>query len=597
MDAASRRRGKAASTPNQVRVRLSGTRVDIRLPFQFPSAFVIFRMKVVLLCIAGTGVQQCKRGGHPVLKVARLATAFLLAVSVVATASIAASAAGATHNSAASGGTLTIAFSQDLDTLDPAVTGTTAVNEIDVNVFDTLAYDLPNGNPTPDLATSWKVSDGGRVYTLQLRKGVTFTDGTPFNAAAVVFNFERILNPATKAVGAQTAIGPLKSAKATGEYTVVLTFSAPFPAFASYMGSDNLGMQSPTAIKKEGANYGLHPVGTGPFMVQSYRPDSSLVLVRNPKYDWAPPALKHNGPAKLAKIVFDLVEDNGTRVDEYLSGQAQELDATPPLYYKKLGGVPGNVKFPVPIPGAGEYAAINNAKWPTNQLAVRQAILYDVNRPGLVEFADQGQYPVSWGPLQVGTPGYDPALNNMYPYDPAKGAEVLEKAGWKKVNGIWTKDGKKLTLLITTISAYQDLPDFAVGIQGYLQKAGMVVTIKEYGGTEWLSNTVKGVENITPLWLSNTNPDLLRLLFTPGEYFNWSMYNNPTVTKILDEAEVNTNPTSRLQQYDKAQTLLMQQAVMLPERVNEDLILLKSTVKGVIDYFGGNPYYYETTVG
>jgi ABC-type transport system substrate-binding protein len=125
----------------------------------------------------------------------------------------------------------------------------------------------------------------------------------------------------------------------------------------------------------------------------------------------------------------------------------------------------------------------------------------------------------------------------------------------------------------------------------------MVVTIKEYGDTEWLSDTVKGVENITPLWLSNTNPDLLRLLFTPGEYFNWSMYNNPALTKILDEAEVNTDPTSRLQEYDEAQTLLMQQAVMLPERVNEDLILLKSTVKGVIDYFGGNPYYYETTVG
>jgi peptide/nickel transport system substrate-binding protein len=530
-----------------------------------------------------------------VFKVHRLAAA-VLSAAVVAASTGASAYAAVTHRAASGGATLTIAFSQEPDTLDPAVTGLTAVAQIDRNIVDTLIWITPNGKYTPDLATSWTITDGGKVYTFQLRHGVKFQDGTPFNAQAVVFNFERIMNPATKSIGAIGAMGPFQSAKAVGQYTVVVTMKAPYAPFLTNLGDPTLGMQSPTAIKKEGANYGLHPVGTGPFEVQSYTPNSSLVLVRNPDYDWAPPALKVNGPAKIAKLVFDIELSGQTRIDQILSGEAQAVDGTPALYYKKLGTEPGYTQFPVPIPGAGEYAVINNSKWPTNQLAVRQAILYYVNRQGLVALADQGVYPVIWGPLQPGTLGYTPKFNGMYAYSPTKGAEVLEKAGWKKVNGIWTKDGRQLTIAITNIADIQDIPDLAVAIQGYLQKAGMVATIRQYNDNAWHAANVKGVENITPLEFSSTDPDLLRIEFTPGQYFNWSKYNNPEVTKILDEAEVNPNPTSRLQEYYQAETILMDQAVMLPEHENDDLMLLKSNVKGIIDYFGGEPDYYQATL-
>jgi len=492
---------------------------------------------------------------------------------------------------------LTIAFSQTPVTLDPAVSDATLTFEIDVNILDTLVWTTKPGVFTPDLATKWTITDGGKVYTFQLRHGVKFTDGTPFNAAAAAYNFNRILNPATKAVGGLSSVGPLTSAKATGTYTLVLTLSKPFPAFLNYLSTPNLGMQSPTAIRKEGAQYGNHPVGTGPFMIQSYIPNSDLVLVRNPNYNWAPPALHVNGPAKLSKIVYDFEASGGTRVDAFLSGQAQELDAAPPLYFKKLGALPQYKQFPMPIAGAGEYAAINNAKWPTNQLAVRQAILYSVNRTGLIQLADQGQYPVTWGPIQKGTPGYDPAFTGMYNYDPAKASRILEKAGWKKVHGIWTKGGKKLTIVITTIAGYQDLPDLSTGIAGYLNKEGMVATVEQVGAAAWTADCVKGVENMTPLWLTNTDPELLQLLFSPGQFFNFSKFNDPTVTKLLNQAETDTNPAGRLKVYDKIQTILMDQAVMLPERLNEDLILLSSKVKGVIVGFGGNPFYYTTTVG
>jgi len=506
------------------------------------------------------------------------------------------SAQAASHRAASGGGSLTIAFSQEPDTLDPSVTGLTAVAQIDRNIVDTLVWITPTGQYEPDLATSWKITNGGKTYTFQLRKGVTFTDGTPFNAQAVVYNFDRIMNPATKSISAIGAMGPFQSATATGPYTVVVQMKSAYAPFLTNLGAPTLGMQSPTAMKKEGANYGLHPVGSGPFMVQSYTPNSSLVLVRNPNYNWAPPYLKVNGPAKLAKITYDIELSGQTRVDQLLSGAAQVVDAAPALYYKKLASS-GFTQYPVPIPGAGAYAVINNSKWPTNQLAVRQAILYFINRPGLIDLADQGVYPVVWGPLQPGTLGYDPAFTGMYAYNPAKGAQVLEKAGWKKVNGIWTKGGKQLTIAITNIAGIQDIPDLAVGIQSYLQKAGMKVTIQQFNDNAWHAANVKGIENITPLEFSDTDPDLLRIEFTPGQYFNWSKYSNPAVTKLLLAAEVNSNPKSRLQEYYKAETILMNDAAMIPEHENADLMLMKSTVKGVIDYFGGDPDYYQATVG
>ncbi len=525
--------------------------------------------------------------------VLKVNSAISLGAAITLIAGTAGFASAAVRHAPPAGGSLTIAFSQEPDTLNPAQTGLTAVAEIDRNIFDTLVWETPAGKITPDLATRWTITNGGKTYTFYLRHGVTFQDGTPFNAQAVAFNFNYIEAPSTHSISAIGDLGPFKSAKALGPYTVQLNLKTPYAPLLTYLGQPTLGMQSPTAIKKGGVDYGLHPVGTGPFEVKSYTPNSKLVLVRNPRYHWAPPALHRNGPAYLKQITYDIVGSGQSRIDELLSGQAQVADAAPPLFYKRLGAGPQYKQFPVDIPGAGEYAVINNSKWPTNSVAVRKAILYFINRKGLVELADQGVFPVIWGPLQPGTLGYDPAFNGMYPYAPAKGAAILKAAGWKKVHGIWTKDGKQLSLVITNPANVIDLPALSQAIQSYLEKAGMKVKIEQFADAAWHAANVKGVENIEPLEFSSVDPSLLQIEFTPGQYFNWSKYSNPTVTRLLNEAGADTNPKSRLQLYFKAETILMDQAVMIPEHMNEDLVLIKSNLKGVTVYQGGYMDYYS----
>jgi peptide/nickel transport system substrate-binding protein len=273
-------------------------------------------------------------------------------------------------------------------------------------------------------------------------------------------------------------------------------------------------------------------------------------------------------------------------------------EGAPALSYKTLTGTGQYVGLVAPISGAGEYAVINNAKFPTNDVNVRKAILYSIDRAGLNQLADQNVYPLIWGPLQPGTLGYDPefAQQKMYAYDPNKAAQILQADGWAKdSNGIWAKNGQELSLVITHIGV-GDLPLEAQGIQSYLEKAGMKVTIQEYADDAWHAANVQGVENITPLEFSSLDPDLLRIEFTPGQYFNWSKYNNPQLTRIVTQAESETDPAKRLQEYAQAQQILMNDAAMIPEHENDDLLILNPKVKGIVVLPGGTLDLYSTYI-
>ncbi|HKO24458.1 MAG TPA: ABC transporter substrate-binding protein [Chloroflexota bacterium] len=523
----------------------------------------------------------------------RSTMAGVVALAVAASIAIAPAAAGArASGAAAGGGTLTIAFPYQPNTLDPASTGQTITGQIDRNIFDTLTWQTATGRVTPDLATHWSISNGGKTYTFALRHGVTFQDGTPFNAAAVVASFKRIMNPATHAESALGLLGPLVSVKATGTYTVVCTFKSAYAPFLTNLSESILGIQSPTAVHKYGATIGEHPVGTGPFEVVSWTKGSNLVLQRNPAYRWAPPALGRNGPASLARIVYHFVESGQARFDELQTGQAQLVDSTPALYYKTLHGNPAYHQMAVSLGGSGVYAVINNAKFPTDSLAVRQAILYSVDRVGVIKLADLGQYPLNLWPLQRGMLGYTAHLNApAYPYNPAKAAQILTAAGWKKVNGVWTKGGRKLSLVITTISGVEDLPLLANAIQGYLKKAGMETTLQQMAEPAWVANWEKGLENITPTWFTGVDPDILRETWAGGQFFNWSKYNNATVTQLLNKAETTSDTASRASLYQQAQQIIMSQAATMPLRENDDLVTMTSRLTNVQTSGGAMVFY------
>lgn len=494
-----------------------------------------------------------------------------------------------------SGGTLTLGWNQVPDTLNPALTGALSVAPIDAAIFNTLVYLTTKDQVTPDLATSWSVSSNGLQYTFNLRHGVTFQDGTPFDSAAVVTNIQYIANPTSAGGAAVGLLGPCTTATADSQYKVTIQCSQPYTPLLRQLGEPNLSMQSPTAMKTYGPNLGDHPVGTGPFELASYTPHVSLTLKRNPGYDWAPPALGSNGPAKLQNLVFTFVTNSQSQLSELQSGQAQMINRVSGAYFKTIGAQSGFRAIYIPTSGMGFFIPVDTASWPTSDLAVRRAIEYAIDKSAAIQIGDQGAFKPLWGPLQPGILGAV-SYKGMYPFSTKKAEQELIAGGWTRSGDGWTKDGKPLTLVMTYPSGAGDDPDFAQAIQSALGAVGMKVSISPMAAPAWEAANLSAAFNITLSTYGAVDPDTLRIHYLPGLYFNRSHYSNPQLTSLLNRAEVETNQANRVDLYGQAQKIIMDDAVEVPLREQAALDITSSKVAGLTYSAGGIEEFYQVTI-
>ena len=498
-------------------------------------------------------------------------------------AAVAVPAAAQTPNKNAK---LSVGWAEPIDSLNPATTGARNVGPLAANMFDMLVWLTPEFEITPHLATKWTVSDDGKTYTFTLRQGVTFHDGTAFDAEAVVANVKYITDKLTQSKIALGLLGPCGTAAALDKMTVQFTCTTPYAPLLAQLGEPYLGIQSPKAIADYGKDLGLHPTGTGPFSFVSYTPNQSLVLKRNEAYNWGPAAVKHSGPANIAEITFQIVPNSQARVSQFQSGQSQMMQQTPGVYWTTFQKAGTYTAIPVPISGLGIFAPINASKFPTNDINVRKAIQHAIDKKGMIQLAEAGVFPPSNTPLQKGMTGYDPSLEDSYPYDPAKAEALLKEGGWTKPGEFWEKDGKRLAFTINAISTVPSYPLLAQAMQGYLRKIGMDVAVQQLAVPAWLAANVNGDMSITPLQYIGVDPDALHFWFLPNEYFNWSKFSDPELTKLITEGQQERDPAKRPAIYKKAQKIIMDNAVMMPLRQNIDLVMTSKKLTGVT-YMGG----------
>jgi peptide/nickel transport system substrate-binding protein len=486
---------------------------------------------------------------------------------------------------------LTIGWGQPFDTLNPATTGNRNVGPIDANIFDTLIWLTPDFKITPLLAKSWEVSPDRLTYTFTLREDVTFHDGTPFDAAAVVANVDYITNKDTQSKISLNLLGNCASAKAISKYQVQFTCTSPYAPLLAQLGEPYLGMQSPKAIQDYGKDLGLHPVGTGPFAFVNYQPNQSLVLKRNEAYKWGPAATGHTGPPDIAQITVQIVSTAQARVSQFQTGQSDVMQETPGVFWNALRKMDRYTAIPVPISGMGIFAPINAGSFPTNDIAVRRAIQYAIDKAGVIQLAAAGAFAVSNTPLVKGMPDYDASLENSYPYDPAKAEATLRAGGWTKPGEFWEKDGKRLTIKISAISSSAESPLLAQAMQGYLRKVGMDASVFQMASPAWLAANIKGEMSLAALQYIAVDSDALHLWFLPDQYFNWSHYTNPELTDLILQGQNESDPAKRFAIYRKAQKILMDEAVIMPIRENVDLLMTTRKLTGVTWSGGGFEYF------
>lgn len=425
------------------------------------------------------------------------------------------------------GGSLTVGLEADWHPIDP-VLGGLAVDDgsVESAVYAPLFSVNAAGQVGPDLATGYTVSPDGLTYTLQLRQGVTFQDGTPFNATAVQFNFQRDLNPSHPAIFA-SYIKPISSVTVTGPYTVELHLSTPYPALPSVLAGFAGMMVSPTAVQKEGASFPQHPVGAGPFEFVSQVAGQSVAFKAFPGY-W------QKGFPCLDGVTFQSIPNGSSRVASLQSGtiqDAENLAYTDLQQAKSAAGV--NV---VRIPGLGTvFNMLETQHAPFNNLAARQAVLYATNFAAINKALYNGLYtpvessfpPASWAYPGPNVPGYPQ-------YDLAKAKALVSSLGG-------------LSFSFAIQSGSPAIQQLAEAFASQWQQAGMHVSIAAQDQVTLIDNATNGnFQAMLFRWQGAFDPDLdVYQFFHTGASLNNVHLSDPTLDNLLDQARSASSEQAR----------------------------------------------------
>lgn len=489
------------------------------------------------------------------------------------------------HRRAAASSTITIAETDTPDTLDPQKTGTAVTAALMRWVGDTLVTVNPYTlQVVPDLATSWTVSKNGLVYTFTLRQGVTFQDGTPFNAQAMAFTLNRAMNPATHANIAGALLQPVSSVKVLGPYSLQITLKNPYAPFLSAgLSSPDLMAISPAAVAKEGAGFAQHPVGTGPLEVSQYIAGKSLTLVRNPHYNWAPSFYKNHGPVHFQTLVIDFLPNSNTVTNGLLSG---ELNAGPvvPQAISRFQGNPQYHVYSALGQGLNLFVTMNFKNPALQILNVRKAVNLAINQTAIIKLVLQGDGVPAYGPLPPTIFGFDPNTAKYgYHFNPALARKLLAQAGFKMQGGVMTKGSLKLSFNFYVANFPQWVTASQI-IQQELAAIGIQTKIVTLDFASDLADLEKGQGDLALMGYTYSDPDVLYLFLHSsqiGTGLNISYLRSPTLDALLVKGRETTNQAARKAVYVEIQKYMVAQAIWAPIYVQKGFTVANSSVKGL----------------
>jgi len=403
----------------------------------------------------------------------------------------------------------------------------------------------------PVLAEGYEASPDATVFTLHLRHGIAFHDGAPFNAQAVKTSFDRAMNPENHLKRA-SLYAPIKTNEVVDDYTLKITLNAPFGAFINNLAHQAFAVSSPKAIAEFGRDLGRHPVGTGPYRFVSWGTDT-LKVTRNEQY-WKP------GLPKVDSITIRSVPENGARLAMLQAGEAQYIYPMPPELAKVVERDPK-----VDVVNArsifARYVAMNTLRKPFDDVRVRQALNYAVDKQAFMKVVFAGYAVPLDSPLPTLLPGHE-TQPTPYAYDSAKARALLAEAGYP--NGFETVlwDSNSTTSQRGMSFLQQQLA--AVGVRASVEplESGTAAakiwnvktpdeatTLMHYAA--WSASTGDADWGLRPLFYGRGFPPVL---------FNTAYYGNKAVDADIEAGLTTADAAKRLAAYKAAQATIWQDA-------------------------------------
>jgi peptide/nickel transport system substrate-binding protein len=448
-------------------------------------------------------------------------------------------------------------FTSEPATLDPLSPANTADGRsILFNVYEGLVKADKDGRLQPAMASEYRIEQGGLVYRFTMRQGISFHDGSPLTAEDAKFTLEAAVQANFRGF---TQIDRIDVSG--GALTV--TLKAPDPEFLPYLTQGIVPRNNPDREK--------NPVGTGPFIIESYTVQQSLVLRKNPRY-WK------QGFPKLDKVTVVFAADSDALLLSLQGGNVdgagvtgsiiQQLD---PARFDVVTGYSNTVQL----------LALNNAAPPLDDVRVRQAISYALDIPQIIDTAFYGRGEVSGSPLIPGlTAYYEDSLRNPYPRDEGRAKRLLADAGL--VSGF--------SLEISVPSNYTMHVDTAQVIVNQLKAVGINASIRLVDWATWLSDVYRGRKyQATIVSLDDSGVPLTPRSFL-GRYLsgsgsNFVNFNNPEYDRVYNAAVSEPDETKRIALYKEAQRIISGSAASVyMQDIYNFKVFTKGRYSGVLNY-------------
>ena len=480
------------------------------------------------------------------------------------------------------GGTLIAGMQGGLDGRDPHVVQAASTLRVLENVYQKLVRINEDLEPVGQLAADWSTSEDGLTWTFELREGVMWhpPESRELVAADVVYSFERLLNEDTGSPW-RSNFTPITNVSADGDYTVVFEFDQPYAPFLYKLSSG--GYILPEGADDADYDIADQPVGTGPFVFDENVPQARTeVSAFNDYYETDD---NGNSLPYLDGIEFRIVPEGQARLTNLQSGSIDWAVTVPPSQASSLEG--SNSITLSNIPGTYyDYLGHNTTRAPLDDVQLRQAISFAINRESIVQGARFGFAEPTQDPIPPSSIWKDLiSVEEPYSQDIERATQLAEESDY---------DGEELTIQVG--QQYPQQVTIAEIIQEQLGEAGINATVQPTDFSSMISNLNAGEYDLTIVgWSGFVDPDdMMYLQFHSGETFNQSNYSNDEVDQLLEQGrQAAGNREERAEFYDDAVDIISQESPYTFLEFNEELTAWQNSVMNFTHISTATPYFTE----
>jgi ABC-type transport system substrate-binding protein len=468
---------------------------------------------------------------------------------------------------------LVIGIGTDADTLNPQEQTTSLMINMCELLYDTLFYQNPEDKLEPRLASKVDVSKDGLTFTIQLRKDVKFSDGTPFDAKAMKLTVDRALDP-KMSVPQRSQINMIKESKIVDDYTIELVLSYPFAPFLPTLSMFILSPISPAAIQKYGDDVRQNPVGAGPYVLKEWVKGDRIVFTRNETYYGKKPTVE--------KLTFKIVPETATREAMLRAGQIDICYKPSPSNLAALKA-DANITVDMPLDSRTIFMGLNCQKGVTKNKLVRQAFNYAVDKDAIVKKILFDTAVKMEGPCSPIMFGYH-KMGKQWEYNPDKAKQLLKQANFDFNQTVAMRTPQGRYLFDKQVSEY---------VQACLQEIGVKVELRTYDWPTYVAGLLKPLaETELEVFLLGWGPMVLdadlalygqfHTVNNPPKGLGAAHYSNAEFDKAIEASRPEQDPKKRLELLKKAEEIVWDDCPWIWLHTEKFLIAYKSNLKGMV---------------